>query len=156
MLGPGGVGLSDEGEIVLQVITRGRGRNVERDLDGWTLNGPCSLSDLDSLKAILEDRGKTSRAEVSEQTTLAVRTATNDVFWIARYLVQSGPHTRAARIPCQSATALRPQGYRIRSSFDLLCPLTHLFEKDLSGAILYDPDSADDIDDDDPDEDLDI
>jgi len=32
-------------------------------------------------------------------------------------------------------------------------------EKDasqLSGAILYDPDSADDIDDDDPDEDLDI
>jgi len=29
-------------------------------------------------------------------------------------------------------------------------------EKDASGAILYDPDSADDIDDDDPDEDLDI
>jgi elongator complex protein 5 len=29
-------------------------------------------------------------------------------------------------------------------------------ERDGSGAILYDPDSADDIDDDDPDEDLDI
>lgn len=29
-------------------------------------------------------------------------------------------------------------------------------EKGASGAILYDPDSADDIDDDDPDEDLDI
>ncbi len=66
VLGPGGVGLSDEGEIVLQVVTRGRGRNVERELDGWTLNGPCSLSDLDSLKGILEDRGKPRRAEVSE------------------------------------------------------------------------------------------
>ena len=66
MLGPGGVGLSDEGEIVLQVVTRGRGRNVERDLDGWKLNGPCSLSDLDSLKGILEDRGKPGTAEVSE------------------------------------------------------------------------------------------
>lgn len=67
MLGPGGVGLSDEGEFVLQVVTRGRGRSVERDLDGWTPNGPCSLSDLDSLKGILEDRGKPRRAEVSEQ-----------------------------------------------------------------------------------------
>jgi hypothetical protein len=68
VLGPGGVGLSDEGEIVLQVVTRGRGRNVERDLDGWKLDGPCSLSDLDSLKSILEDRGKPRRAaEVSEQ-----------------------------------------------------------------------------------------
>ena len=67
MLGPRGVGVSDDGEIVLQVVTRGRGRNVERDLDGWTLNGPCSLSDLDSLKGILEDRAKPQRAEVSEQ-----------------------------------------------------------------------------------------
>lgn len=159
MLGPGGVGQSDDGEIVLQVVTRGRGRSVERELDGWSLNGPCSLSDLDSLKGILEDRGKTPRAEVSEATTPGVRTATNDVFWIARYVVQSGPYTRAAGIPCQSAVALRPQGYCIRSSLDLLCPLTRLSEKDASqssGAILYDPDSADDIDDDDPDEDLDI
>ena len=116
MLGPGGVGLSDEGEIVLQVVTRGRGRNVERELDGWTLNdGPCSLSHLDSLKGILEDRGKQpSRAEVSEQLVPGVRTATNDVFWIARYVVQSGPHTRAEGIPCQSAAAIRSQGYRIR------------------------------------------
>jgi elongator complex protein 5 len=34
--------------------------------------------------------------------------------------------------------------------------LTSDSEKESSGAILYDPDSADDIDDDDPDEDLDI
>jgi len=108
VLGPGGVGLSDEGEIVLQAVTRGRGRNVERELGGWTLNGPCSLSDLDSLKGILEDRGgKSPKAEVSEQRA-AVRTPTNDVFWIARDVVQSGPHTRTAGIPCQSAAAVRP------------------------------------------------
>lgn len=154
MLGPGGVGLSDDGEIVLQVVTRGRGRNVERDLDGWTLDGPCSPSDLDSLKGILEDKGKPRTAEVSERFGRSA--ATNDLFWIAPYVLQSRHHTRAAGIPCQSATAIRPQGYCIRSSLDLLSHLTRLSEKESSGAILYDPDSADDIDDDDPDEDLDI
>ena len=47
----------------------------------------------------------------------------------------------------------------MRSSLDLLHHLTRHSETDAtqsSGAILYDPDSADDIDDDDPDEDLDI
>ncbi len=64
MLGPGGVGASDDSEIVLQVVTRGR--NVERDLDGWTQDGPCSLSELDSLRGILQDKGRPPRAEVSE------------------------------------------------------------------------------------------
>ncbi len=67
MLGPAGVGVSDDGEIVLQVVTRGRGKNIERELDGWTLDGPCSLSEMDSLKGILEDKGKPGRAEVSKQ-----------------------------------------------------------------------------------------
>ena len=66
VLGPGGVGASDDSEIVLQVVTRGRGRNVERDLDGWTQDGPCSLSELDSLRGILQDKGRPPRAEVSE------------------------------------------------------------------------------------------
>ena len=56
----------DEGEIVLEVLTRapeGRGRNLERELEGWTNadDGPCSLSELDSLKGIFEGKG---RAEV--------------------------------------------------------------------------------------------
>lgn len=58
MLGPGCAGPQDDGEIVVEVLTRapeGRGRNVERELVGWTVDGPCSLSALDSLKAILED-----------------------------------------------------------------------------------------------------
>jgi hypothetical protein len=66
VLGAGGVGVSDGGETVLQVVTRGRGRNVERELDGWAVDGPCSLSELDSLKGILEDKGKPEWAEVSK------------------------------------------------------------------------------------------
>lgn len=104
-------------------------------------------------------QGQARNGRGERAATLGVRTATNDVFWVARYVVQSGPHTRATGIPCQSAAAIRPQGYCICSSLDLLWHLTHLSEKGASqssGAILYDPDSADDIDDDDPDEDLDI
>ena len=70
MLGLGCAGPSDDdGEMVLELLTRapeGRGRNVEKELHGWTLNGPCSLSELDSLKPVLEGEGKTRRAEVSE------------------------------------------------------------------------------------------
>ena len=66
VLGPGCVGLSDDGETVLQVVTRGRGKNVERELEGWMLNDACSLSELDSLKGILEDKGKPKWAEVSK------------------------------------------------------------------------------------------
>jgi len=46
---------------------------------------------------------------------------------------------------------LTPEQRKSRAKVPL--PYAH---KESSGAILYDPDSADDIDDDDPDEDLDI
>ena len=65
MLGPGCVGASEDGESVLEVVTRGRGRSLERELDGWSPDGPCSLSELDSLKGIIEDKGKPERVEVS-------------------------------------------------------------------------------------------
>lgn len=70
VLGAGCAGPSDDGEIVLEVLTRapeGRGRNLERELEGWTADGPCSLSELDSLKHTLEGKGKTGRAEVSSK-----------------------------------------------------------------------------------------
>jgi elongator complex protein 5 len=89
-------------------------------LDGWTLNGPCSLSDLDSLKGILEDRGKPRRAE----------------------------HVTSFNLD------LTPEQRESRAKVPL--PYAHKDASQSSGAILYDPDSADDIDDDDPDEDLDI
>ena len=62
MLGPGGRGPDNDGEVVIEVMTRapeGVGRNLERDLLGWLRDSPCSLSELDSLKPILEDVGKT-------------------------------------------------------------------------------------------------
>jgi len=63
VLGPGGGGPRNDGEMVIEVVTRapeGVGRNLERDLLGWLRDSPCSLSELDSLKPILEDVGKTA------------------------------------------------------------------------------------------------
>lgn len=106
-------------------------------------------------------QGQASKDRGERATSPGVRTATNDVFRIARYVVQSGPHTQPAGISCQSAAALRPQGYLsvLRSTIYVISLAFFFFGKDASqpsGAIFYDPDSADDIDDDDPDEDLDI
>ncbi|KAI0304868.1 hypothetical protein BC826DRAFT_965189 [Russula brevipes] len=134
VLGPGGAGPSGGGggEIVLEVLTRApegrRGRNVERELEGWTAGGPCPLSDLDGLKPILEDDGKRRWAEVTSDVTSEVSFNLN----------------------------LTPEQRKSRAKVPL--PYAHKgdSEKESSGAILYDPDSADDIDDDDPDEDLDI
>src|SRR6266404_5318188 len=57
VLGPKGGGPRHDGEMVIEVVTRAPG--VERDLLGWLRDTPCLLSDLDSLKSILEDVGKT-------------------------------------------------------------------------------------------------
>jgi hypothetical protein len=81
------------------------------------------------LERYFRRQGQATKGRRGERATPGVWTATNDVFWIARYVVQSGPHTRAAGIPCQSAAAIRPQGYCIRPSLDLLCHLTRLSEK---------------------------
>jgi len=130
VLGPGGGGPRNDGEMVIELVTRapeGVGRNLERDLLGWLRDSPCSLSELDSLKSILEDVGKTG----SEQPT---------------------PHL-------SFNLNLTPEQQQSRANVPL--PYAHKGElgrhaSQSSGAILYDPDSADDIDDDDPDDDLDI
>jgi len=144
VLGPGCAGPSDDGEIVLEVLTRapeGRGRNLERELEGWTVDGPCPLSELDSLKRILEDKGKNGRAEH----------VTSDVTSDVSFNLNLTPEQRKSRAKVPLPYAHK--GIRLDwidagdSGKDASQPL---------GAILYDPDSADDIDDDDPDEDLDI
>jgi len=132
VLGPGGAGPSDDGEIVLEVLSRapeGRGRNVERELEGWSAaaaDGPCSLSELDSLKVIFEDRGK------AEHLTLD---STPDVSFNLNLTPDQRKSRAQVPLPYAHKNASQPSG---------------------TGTILYDPDSADDIDDDDPDEDLDI
>jgi len=122
VLGAGGVGVSDEREIVLQVVTRGRGKNAaENELVGWTPDGPCSPSEMDSLKGILEDKkGRQPRVFGGDVTSSFNLDLTAE------------QRESRAKVPL---------------------PYAH---KEKGGAIFYDPDSADDIDDDDPDEDLDI
>jgi len=135
VLGAGCAGPGDDGEIVLEVLTRapeGRGRNLERELEGWTADGPCSLSELDSLKRTLEGKGKTGRAEH----------VTSDVTSDVSFNLNLTPEQRESR-----ANVPLPYAHKGDSEKDA---------SQSSGAILYDPDSADDIDDDDPDEDLDI
>ncbi|KAH9898452.1 hypothetical protein C8Q73DRAFT_664127 [Cubamyces lactineus] len=124
-------------EFVAEVIVRGgadgsgRRRGLERTLEGWSpsLGGPCELRELEVLKPLWTNKPTTD--------------------------VQDAPD------PTQNLSFnlnLTPQQQRARAQV----PLPYAHEGKTSeqtpnfAAILYDPDSADDIDDDDPDEDLDI
>lgn len=139
VFGPDGTGNPGSKEMVVEVIVRGGGdvpgtgsrtRGAERELEGWTESGPCELSQLPTLK---------------------------DVF--TRKIVSN----EKAPDPTQNVSFnlnLTPEQQRQRASV----PLPYAHEgKSIetpstapAGVIYYDPDSADDIDDDDPDEDLDI
>ncbi|KAF9822227.1 hypothetical protein IEO21_00221 [Rhodonia placenta] len=134
VFGPGGAG-SGGSDFVLEVLVRGadgpgRRRGVERVLEGWAADNqggsPCELRELDDLKSL----------------------------WLRKVVEESGPD------PTQNLSFnlnLTPQQQQLRAQV----PLPYAHEgtsaiKEDTAAILYDPDSADDIDDDDPDEDLDI
>ncbi|KAA1468216.1 hypothetical protein DENSPDRAFT_857157 [Dentipellis sp. KUC8613] len=131
--GPGAGG--EQGEAVLEVLVRGPGtgergkRGVERVLEGWGAAGACELTGLQSLQNV----------------------------WSRK-----APEEAAAPDPTQNVSFnlhLTPEQQESRSQVPL--PYAHGGKAEeatssVPGAILYDPDSADDIDDDDPDEDLDI
>ncbi|TDL28488.1 hypothetical protein BD410DRAFT_781002 [Rickenella mellea] len=135
--GGGGGGSSDEFVVEMLVRSGGEGKrkNVERSIEGWSeaKNGPCELCDLDTLKNV----------------------------WTRP---RSIPDLKEASIdPTQGLPfnlSLTPAQVELRS----LVPLPYAYDgqrqteksKPPSGQILYDPDSADDIDEEDPDEDLDI
>ncbi|KAI0825184.1 hypothetical protein BC628DRAFT_299613 [Trametes gibbosa] len=137
VFGPEGEG-SGLQEFAVEVLLRGPGgdgaarrRGVERVLEGWSpaAGGPCELRDLDSLKSL----------------------------WSRRAV----PETQKALDPMQNLSFnlnLTPEQQRSRAQVPL--PYAHegkpLEQARAPAAILYDPDSADDLDDDDPDEDLDI
>ncbi|KAF6765961.1 hypothetical protein DFP72DRAFT_1028776 [Ephemerocybe angulata] len=120
VFGSKGEGSGDATEIVVEILVRGvsgRKRNVERELEAWSLSlGPCEWSDLEALRSIW-----------SKQTP-------------AETLLKM----------CPSILSLTTAQHEARSKVPLPYPV------DTTGTIFYDPDSADDIDDDDPDEDLDI
>ncbi|KAI0732344.1 hypothetical protein C8Q72DRAFT_901742 [Fomitopsis betulina] len=121
-------------EYVMEVLTRGadgsgRRRGVERALEGWSAGGPCELTSLGPLKALFVRR---SAEEGAPDPTRSVS------FNLS--LTDEQQRTRA-QVPLPYAHEGKP-----------VAPLS----APPPAAILYDPDSADDLDDDDPDEDLDI
>ena len=122
VLGPGGGGpRHGDGEMVIEVVTRapeGVGRNLERELLGWLRDSPCLLSELDSLKPILEDVGKTA-SEVCGQPDRIIYwnvTMGRRVVTYTTPFLQPKPHTRTTTISCQCPPALRPQRHVVCTS----------------------------------------
>ncbi|KAG5653063.1 hypothetical protein H0H81_002443 [Sphagnurus paluster] len=132
--GAGGEGSGNDTEIIVEILVRGsegsgRKRGIERELEGWSLSkGPCELTKLESLRGIW---GKKVIPEAAPDPTQNLSFNLN--------LTLSQQESRS-RVPLPYAHEGKPltQGHNA------------------TPAIFYDPDSADDIDNDDPDEDLDI
>ncbi|KAJ7038143.1 hypothetical protein C8F04DRAFT_1220421 [Mycena alexandri] len=132
IFGPDGEGTGDTEELVIEVIVRGdaegsRRRGVDRTLQGWSLTrGPCPLAEITALKSLWS-------RNIAEPVVVD---PTQNVSFNLN-LTESQQNSRA-QVPLPYAHEGKPM------------------DKAASAAIFYDPDSADDIDDDDPDEDLDI
>ncbi|KAJ7361680.1 hypothetical protein DFH08DRAFT_381282 [Mycena albidolilacea] len=134
IFGAEGEGTGDHDELVVEVIVRGDGegsrrRGVDRTLQGWSLyRGPCPLSEMIALKSLY------TRNVVAEPPTILDPTQ-NVSFNLS---LTASQQTSRAQVPLPYVHDGREK------------------QSPVPAAIFYDPDSADDIDDDDPDEDLDI
>ncbi|KIK82929.1 hypothetical protein PAXRUDRAFT_14649 [Paxillus rubicundulus Ve08.2h10] len=136
--GSGGIGTcsgwgTDTREFVVELVVRGAGaegrkRSIERTIEGWRGDAPEDLQKLDSLKSIWAR--KKSSDEKPPDPTQNVSFNLN--------LTPSQEKSKA-QVPLPYVHEALPLG-----------------KFTTAGAILYEPDSADDIDDDDPDDDLDI
>ncbi|KAI0801316.1 hypothetical protein C8Q74DRAFT_1364938 [Fomes fomentarius] len=141
VFGPGGEGGGLQ-EFVVEVLVRGGGAEgsgrrrpgVVRVLEGWSpaAGGACELRELDKLKTL----------------------------WAKKPVFEFNK-TQNTADPTQNLTFnlnLTPEQQYSRAQVPL--PYVHegkaVEKTQAPAAILYDPDSADDLDDDDPDEDLDI
>ncbi|KIK71057.1 hypothetical protein GYMLUDRAFT_149395 [Collybiopsis luxurians FD-317 M1] len=141
IFGQGGEGSGQYNDMVLEAIVRGgtdasgRRKAVERFLEGWDTDQsrPVQLGQLRTLASIW--KRKTVVTEAAPDPTQNVS--------FNLHLTPSQQESRA-RVPL-------PYAHEGRSK-----DLSDLSSQPAPGAILYDPDSADDLDDDDPDEDLDI
>ncbi|KAF8203606.1 hypothetical protein BJ912DRAFT_202268 [Pholiota molesta] len=133
VFGPNGEGSGNSSEFVAELIVRegaGRKRGVERVLEGWSnvLGGPCELTALESIKPLAKKQTEPIQAAAPDPT-------------------QNLPFNLSLTSAQQESRAQVPLPYAHEGA-----PMT----SNTPAAIFYDPDSADDIDDDDPDEDLDI
>ncbi|KZT74672.1 hypothetical protein DAEQUDRAFT_807015 [Daedalea quercina L-15889] len=125
---------SGGGAFLVEVLVRGadaggRRRGVEKGLEGWSADAPCELSSLAALKPLFVRRVV---EEVAPDPTQNLSFNLN--------LTDEQQRSRA-QVPLPYAHEGNPP-----EKANMPPP----------AAILYDPDSADDLDDDDPDEDLDI
>ncbi|KAK7058919.1 hypothetical protein VNI00_001543 [Paramarasmius palmivorus] len=131
-----GSGSGDPKEFIVEILLRGgsdgsgRRKGVERALEGWDTENDraVELSKLTSLAKILDKK--------------IIEEASPDPTQNVSFNLQLTPSQQEAR-----ARVPLPYILEGRETAQSAPP---------PGAILYDPDSADDIDDDDPDEDLDI
>ncbi|KAF5314136.1 hypothetical protein D9611_006880 [Ephemerocybe angulata] len=134
VFGSKGEGSGDATEIVVEILVRGvsgRKRNVERELEAWSLSlGPCEWSDLEALRSIWSKQTPAEAPAGADPTQ-------NVSFNLSLTTAQ---HEARSKVPLPYAHEGQPVEKPV----------------DTTGTIFYDPDSADDIDDDDPDEDLDI
>ncbi|KAG6911926.1 hypothetical protein DXG01_000173 [Tephrocybe rancida] len=127
-----GEGSGGIAEIVVEILIRGgdgRKRGIDREIEGWSASmGPCDLTKLEGLKGV----------------------------WTKKAPVETGPD------PTQNISFnLNLTSSQQESRAQVPLPYAHEGNpskppQSTVAAIFYDPDSADDIDDDDPDEDLDI
>ncbi|KAG8219852.1 hypothetical protein J3R82DRAFT_830 [Butyriboletus roseoflavus] len=135
--GPEGSGTCTGGgedlpEFVVELILRGaegRKRGIERTIEAWNGINPEHLQKLDSLKSIWSQSGSLDKKPTDTTQTLSFNLK----------LTPSQEKSRG-QVPLPYAHEGKPM------------PSV----PSMKGAIFYEPDSADDIDDDDPDEDLDI
>ncbi|KAF8521113.1 hypothetical protein BU17DRAFT_88379 [Hysterangium stoloniferum] len=120
-----------EDETVVEVFIRsatGR-KTVDRTLEGWGKNRPCKLEELELLNVMWTKRaGSQFKPEADPTQNLSFNLS----------LTESQQQSRA-QVPLPYAHEGQP-----------------VLSDSKPSAIFYDPDSADDIDEDDPDEDLDI
>ncbi|TFK30489.1 hypothetical protein FA15DRAFT_662449 [Coprinopsis marcescibilis] len=125
----------DTKEILLETLIRttGRKRSVEKELEAWsTVAGSCTWTQLESLRSVWSKQSSLEPAPAVDPTQ-------NLSFNLGMTTAQQEAR---AQVPLPYVhDENQPEKPRLSAN---------------QGVILYDPDSADDIDDDDPDEDLDI
>ncbi|GJE86067.1 hypothetical protein PsYK624_021470 [Phanerochaete sordida] len=137
--GNAGEGSGASNEVVVEVLVRGdsgdntgrRRKGVERTLEGWVASkaAACELNDLPSLRSIYTGKSPSVESATTPDPTH------NMSFNLTLTAEQQQSRTQVP-LPYAHTGGAAPAAQ--------------------TSAILYDPDSADDIDDDDPDEDLDI
>ncbi|KAH8120336.1 hypothetical protein DFH11DRAFT_1539496 [Phellopilus nigrolimitatus] len=157
--GAGGAGGGPSDELVVEVLVRGRGgdapisnagpgsgrrRGVERVLEGWCAakGGSVTLEELDSLRGVWRRKA-----------------AVEQIIWL-NFGLDNYAFLKDAPDPTKNLTfnlSLTESQQASRSQVPL--PYEHdgkMSNQSQNAHIFYDPDSADDLDDEDPDEDLDI